>query len=388
MAVQTARVGIQLATHDSAMPHMQILEQDKPLVNIIADLGKKWNLDDPSCYTLQFDDKKITPPPIYITEENRGKISNGDILKLDFSPKKMSQNVVQCFWDDSIAKNSYMNRLAHLSMDKTFADFFILEHGFEELTKYITGEHKSGQTSSKSGFALTAFVNIMNHNIVSWDTLSEEFLSGVTWYLEPRNDTDLKIIKPALSILQSAITHSSVGKAYATGSKFGLNNFISNLKTKDEKDEIQILCVSLVNTLLAVSNKERKHVIRKQLLSNPTRQLVWESISQVTGLAGSVSKPMSYQFYSLQAQLFNLLSDRLNGPISTSDKAAMKEVDDLRKIAFDEDVMDSGIAAPRKVDECRDFTKLGFKDPSAPLAVSHRFSSSMSNELIGGDEYL
>mgnify|MGYP001801973118 CR=1 FL=1 len=364
----TTRVAIQLATRNSAMPTMEILQREDPLVNIIEGLCGKWTLEDPASYQLQFDEAKITPPPIYITEENRDLIKDGDILKLDFSPKKSSEKIVQCFWDDSIEKNTYMNKLAALSIDKTFADHFILERGFEELTKYIINEHKTGVVSSKSGYALSAFVNLMNHNIVSWDTLSEQFLSSIAWYLDPqREPADVLIVKSALAILKSAITNSSVGKDFVTKSKFGVNSFITSIRSKDEGT--QILCVSLVNTLLTVSTKDRQQAIRKHLLTNPTRQQVWESISQMTGFAGSVSKPMAYQCSTLQARLFNLLADRLNGAIKRQDGAALKEISDLRKIAFDEDVVDSSGMA-RKVDECRDFTKLGFKDPAEPLAVS------------------
>lgn len=364
----TTRVAIQLATQTAAMPSMEILHREDPLVNIIEGLCKKWKLDDPTTYQLQFDDAKVKPPPMYITEENRDQIKDGDILKLDFSPKKSSQKIVNCFWDDSIAKNSFMNKLAALSIDKTFADHFILERGFDELTKFIINEHKSMEISSKSGFALSAFVNLMNHSIVSWDTLSEEFLTSITWYVDAQRDSaDVMVVKSALAILQSAITNSSVGKNFVTKSHFGVSSFISNMRSRDEAT--QILCVSLVNTLLTVSGKDRQQAIRKTLLTNPNRQLVWESISQITGFAGSVSKPMAYQCSTLQARLFNLLSDRLNGAIKRQDGAALKEVSDLRKIAFDEDVVDSSGMA-RKVDECRDYTKLGFKDPSEPLAVS------------------
>lgn len=367
----TVRVAIELAAGGQA-PVMEILKHQNPLVNIIADLCKKWKLDDSTSYQLQFDDKKVSPPPIYITEENRDKINNGDILKLDFSPQKMSQILAVEFQKNTISKGS-VDRLAQLSTDITFVERFVAQ-GFSELRKFIIDVAKLGQLSVKSGAALSAFAEIMDHSIVSWETVNEEFIDSVLWYVQAKHESDKLVLKSALNILDSAIQNSRVGKNFVMESKIDVNHFISTLKTRN--DEVQTLCISLVNTILSNSISKKQEIIRKQLLSLPLRQLIWESI-----FTAPVGLHLGFQLYVLQTHLFNLLSDRLHGAISTRDVAALKEVTELCQIAFDEGGDLTGISKQQaRAKDSRDYTKLGFKNPTEPLLVMLTNITSQNDE--------
>lgn len=363
-AADSVRVAIQEVA-GTKPPTMKILQKQNPLVNIVKELCKEWGLQNPEEYQLQFDEMKVTPPPIYITEENREKMMNGHILKLDFSPQKMSHNIAERLENSNISVD-HIKRLAFLSADITFVEHFVTENGFIALNKYVINLPTQGQLLAMNGPALQAFLNIMGHSIVSWETISMELLNSVVWHLDEKHRADSLVIKSALSIIESAILNSSLGKSLAVESKFKVNQFISTLKavrTNSSKDvEIQVSCISLINTLLSVSSPERQQQIRKQLLSNPIRQVVWESI-----FTAPIGPEMAHQLYSLQTRLVNLLSDRLHGAIKITDPAAMQEVTDLRKIAFD----DEGEGNQRGSNsDTRDFTKLGFKNPSQPLSVS------------------
>ncbi|XP_067931959.1 engulfment and cell motility protein 2-like [Watersipora subatra] len=349
------RLAVKAVALAEAKHTMKILDKQNPLVNIVRDLCEEWRLDNPEDYQLQFDDAKITPPPIYVTEENREKMADGDILKLDFSPQKMSQIIIDGLQAGKISQG-HIERLALLSADITFVEHFVTENGLTTLNKFISSRPSHGEISLRNGFALDAFLKIMNHFIVSWDTINNNLLSSVIWHIEDRHKTDLLVIKSALMILDAAIRHSSLGKSLAQKSDIDVDQFISTLKTKDV--EIQVSCISLINTILGVSSLERQQVIRKRLLSNPTRQLVWENI-----FTGPIGPAMEYQLYSLQTRLINLLSDRYRGAIKKTDPAALKEVTDLRLIAFDTESENQ----QKDANDSRDFTRLGFKNPTEPL---------------------
>lgn len=335
------------------------IEKQKPLVNVVSELCETWKLQDPSSYQLQFDEQKISPPPIYITEENRDRMANGDLLKLDFSPQKMSSMMADGF-DKGNISNENIQRLAQLSSDVTFAEHFVTENGFTTLTKFIVKLPRQGQLSSISGPVLSAFVNIMDHSIVSWETITQEFIENLLWHLEDRHKPEPMFLKCGLTILNRTITNSPLGKSLAAEAKIGVNQFISTLKTRDIG--IQVSCISLINTILEVSSEEQQTKICKQLLSQPARQVIWESI-----FTAPIGEEMAHQLYSLQTRLVNLLSDRLNGAIKVTDPAAMKEVTDLRRIAFDDEVESQ---TRSEANATRDFTKLGFRNPAEPLMVS------------------
>lgn len=365
-AAGSVKVAILLVTTDPHRPTQTTLERENPLVNIIKQLCQTWGLDDPDSYQLHFDDTKVTPPPIYITEENRDMMKSGDFLKLDFSPQKMSKILVDGLQNDNISADN-IRRLAVLSADITFVDHFITENGFVSLTKFIINVAKRGRLSPRSGPALAAFVDIMDHLIMSWEILDEEFLNSVIWHLDEKHDRDHLAIKSSLIILERAIRNSSVGKNLAVQSKLGVVNFTSTLKTRDE--DIQVRCISLINTILSVSPKDKKHQIRKQLLSQPIRQVVWDSI-----ITAPIRPAMAYQLYCLQTRLINLLSDRLHWAIDIKDPAANKEVNELRSIAFDDDDGDTSIIVqePGKASHSKDFAKLGFRNATEPLLVRFR----------------
>jgi len=354
------KVGIQLAVSDNIPPAMEVINRQTPLVNIIKSLCDKFKLKDPRHYQLQFDETHVQPPPIYITEENRDKIKNGGILKLDFSPQEMSSSMAEGFSSGNIAKEK-IRTLAKLAVDVTFVEHFVTQNGLTHLAKFIVAVANSRDFSKKSGYALSAFVDIMDHDIVSWETVSEEVLESVLWYMDVKTQPDILAIKSALEILEWAVLKSSVGKNFVTGARVDMDHFISTLKTRDV--EIQVACISLLNAILNFSPKERKNQIRKKLFSQPTRQLIWENI-----FTGPIGKEMSFQLYSLQTRLFNLLAERLNGAINVRDPAALKEIAQLRRIAFEDD--SETVQQTATLSETRDFTKLGFKTPAEPLQVS------------------
>ncbi|XP_044750351.1 engulfment and cell motility protein 1 isoform X1 [Coccinella septempunctata] len=72
----------------------QLIEfnQKQPLSGIIQELCNGWNLSDPEQYALQFNENNNKN---YITEKNRNEIKNGSILRLQFSPSKTAQDILQ-----------------------------------------------------------------------------------------------------------------------------------------------------------------------------------------------------------------------------------------------------------------------------------------------------
>ncbi|XP_006823660.1 engulfment and cell motility protein 2-like, partial [Saccoglossus kowalevskii] len=143
--------------------------QDKPLVKIIKELCDGWNIADPDQYALQQTEGEL----VYITEKNRHDI-NGKILTLTISPGKAAQEVFEKISVGKMEeKKDALKRLAKHSSDVTFAGEFISRKGVEMLVERV---EKGTETGEVLAFSLKAFLELMDHGIVSWDILSSTFV--------------------------------------------------------------------------------------------------------------------------------------------------------------------------------------------------------------------
>ena len=60
--------------------------QNLQLTAIVMDVCSQWNIEHPERYTLKYTDLPNIPNFGYITEENRHKLKNGDILSITLTP--------------------------------------------------------------------------------------------------------------------------------------------------------------------------------------------------------------------------------------------------------------------------------------------------------------
>ncbi|XP_074801439.1 engulfment and cell motility protein 1 isoform X4 [Natator depressus] len=165
-----------------AFPKLMEIDQKKPLSAIIKEVCDGWSLVNHECYALQHADSSN----FYITEKNRNEIKNGAILRLTTSPAQNAQQLHERIQSSSMdAKLEALKDLASYSRDVTFAQEFINLDGISLLTQMVESGTERYQKLQKImkpcfgdmlSFTLTAFVELMDHGIVSWDTFSVAFI--------------------------------------------------------------------------------------------------------------------------------------------------------------------------------------------------------------------
>uniref|UniRef100_A0A3P9AIY7 ELMO domain-containing protein n=1 Tax=Esox lucius TaxID=8010 RepID=A0A3P9AIY7_ESOLU len=204
------------------------------------------------------------------------------------------------------AKLEALKDLANSSRDVTFAQEFINLDGISLLTQMVESGTDFGDLLS---FTLTAFVELMDHGIVSWDTFSVAFIKKVTiaGYVN-KSAMDTAVLQRSLAILESMVLNS--------------------------QDLYQ---------------KVAQEITIGQLIPH---------------LQGPkpINDEMAHQLYVLQVLTFNLLEDRMMTKMDPQDQAQRDIIFELRRIAFDVECEpnNSGSIEKRKSMYTRDYKKLGF----------------------------
>lgn len=186
------------------VPQLIEFNQKQPLAGIIQELCNGWNLTDPEQYALQFNDSNNKN---YITEKNRNEIKNGSVLRLQCSPSKTAQDILQKLHTGSVDEKSLaIHRLSNLSADMTFALDFINKQGLTLIIKQIEGGKCKGAVL---GHTLLSFVELMEHGIVSWDILNGDFITRVASFVNSPQEAE--VTQAALSILENVVINSTEG---------------------------------------------------------------------------------------------------------------------------------------------------------------------------------
>uniref|UniRef100_A0A9R1SM33 Engulfment and cell motility 1 (ced-12 homolog, C. elegans) n=2 Tax=Cyprinus carpio TaxID=7962 RepID=A0A9R1SM33_CYPCA len=212
--------------------------------------------------------------------------------------------------------------LANSSRDITFAQEFINLDGISLLTQMVESGTDFGDLLS---FTLTAFVELMDHGIVSWDTFSVAFIKKIASYV-CKAAMDTAVLQRSLAILESMVLNSQ-DLYQKVAQEITIGQLIPHLQGYGQ--------------LIALSKNLNFNVIR----SNKP-----------------INDEMAHQLYVLQVLTFNLLEDRMMTKMDPQDQAQRDIIFELRRIAFDVecDSNNSGSIEKRKSMYTRDYKKLGF----------------------------
>ncbi|XP_066290185.1 engulfment and cell motility protein 1-like isoform X1 [Branchiostoma lanceolatum] len=362
------------------MAQLVDFDQKKPLVAIIRDVCDVWQVPSSEQYALQYSDNTQT----YITEKNRNEIKNGTVLKLTTSPSKTAGDIVLCMkGEDSVEKCKALQKLAKISADVTFASEFISRDGVPLLAGMVENGSETGENLA---FILTAFLELMDHGVVSWDNLTPTFVKRVATSVN-RHSADATILQKSLAILESiALNSYELYKLVSSEVTFG--NLISHIQSSNQ--EIQCNAVALINALfLRAPEEKRKRAHSEADLSDEeeswqqngselsitlsdnlnAKQIRNVILNHVIRGPRQVGTEMAHQLYVHQTLSFNLLEERRMTKLDQNDQVLKDHLVELRKVAFDNDQDLSGsIPPPRKTAEkyTRDYKKLGFSNYTNP----------------------
>uniref|UniRef100_A0A8C4NWV1 Engulfment and cell motility 1 (ced-12 homolog, C. elegans) n=1 Tax=Dicentrarchus labrax TaxID=13489 RepID=A0A8C4NWV1_DICLA len=276
----------------------------------------RWSLGNHENFALQIADATN----FYITEKNRNDIKNGSILRLTTSPYQTAVQLHERIQSSSMdAKLEALKDLANASRDITFAQEFINLDGISLLTQMVESGTDFGDLLS---FTLTAFVELMDHGIVSWDTFSVAFIKKIASYVN-KSAMDTAVLQRSLAILESMVLNSQ-DLYHKVAQEITIGQLIPHLQG-----------ILVVNA----------------------SQTTWNVIRSPT----PINDEMAHQLYVLQVLTFNLLEDRMMTKMDPQDQAQRDIIFELRRIAFDvECEPNSGSIEKRKSMYTRDYKKLGF----------------------------
>lgn len=342
------------------------LDQQRPLAAVVKDLCVEWSLKGPEDYALQFSEPgKQT----FITERNRVEIQNGNVLCLTFSPAKTAQEILERLQKgNAMEKHTVLKQLAELSVDNTFAQEFINKKGLHLLISQVESNALVGESLA---YTLRAFVALMDHSIVSWDVLEHKFIKITSNLVTHKpstqaNTPDAATLQSALEILESIVLNSS-GKYGIVDQEVTPTHLIQHLQSSNQ--EIQKNALALINALFLKADPAKKRKITEELQSKSIRNIILDNIIRKHKTPSDIDSEMSHQLYVLQCLLFSQLEERRNTKVEPNDQNAVREIMELRKIAFDMDqdpsTFNTGTA--KRQSHAKDYKKLGFQNNINPV---------------------
>nr|KAF6358194.1 engulfment and cell motility 2 [Pipistrellus kuhlii] len=287
------------------------IDQKRPLASIIKEVCDGWSLPNPEYYTLRYADG----PQLYITEQTRSDIKNGTILQLAISPSRAARQLMERTQSSSMeTRLDAMKELAKLSADVTFATEFINMDGIVVLTRLVeSGTKLLSHYSEMLAFTLTAFLELMDHGIVSWDMVSITFIKQIAGYVS-QPMVDVSILQRSLAILESMVLNSQ-SLYQKIAEEITVGQLISHLQVSNQ--EIQTYAIALINALFLKAPEDKRQDMANAFAQKHLRSII---LNHVIRGNRPIKTEMAHQLYVLQVLTFNLLEERMMTKMDPNDQ--------------------------------------------------------------------
>uniref|UniRef100_A0A672I7G3 Engulfment and cell motility protein 3-like n=1 Tax=Salarias fasciatus TaxID=181472 RepID=A0A672I7G3_SALFA len=144
---------------------------------------------------------------------NRLDIKNGCILRLTKAPGRCAEDLFKGIQSaDAGVRCDSLKELATVSTDVTFAQEFISRDGHLLLVKIVEDSNELVLLRTFDNVimthTLTAFMELMDHGIVSWENLSSVFIKKIAGFVNAK-PTDASIQQVSLDILENMVLSSN-----------------------------------------------------------------------------------------------------------------------------------------------------------------------------------
>lgn len=356
------KIAVEMLNAPDKVPQLIEFDQSQPLSSIIQLLCKSWGLPDPVNYDLQFSESNNQN---YITEKNRNEIKNGSVLRLEQSPAKTVQDILAKINTGTEAEQiAALMKLSTVSSDITFALEFINKKGLSLIINNIeTGKFKGNCLK----YALVTFVELMDHGIISWDILENQFINKVVSFVSNQATAqDPKIIQSCLSILENIVLNSS-GKNSHVEKEITIPSLISHLENQDRI--IQQNAIALINAIFSKADLTKRKTIAATLCSKQVRNKIYENLITKNASKESLGTELAHQLYVLQTLTLGLLEPKMRQRADSQEQESQEKIKELRKLAFDNDNNTNMEVTTRRQTGSlsKDFKKLGFKCEIDPI---------------------
>ncbi|KAJ8247366.1 hypothetical protein GJAV_G00245570 [Gymnothorax javanicus] len=336
-----------------AIPQLIELDQKKPLSAVIKEVCDGWNISVPDNYALQYTDGVQT----YITESNRLDIKNGSILRLTTAPGRCAEDLYKGVKSsDSGVRCDSLKQLAGISTDVTFAQEFISRDGHTLLVHIVESANENALIMTHT---LKAFMELMDHGIVSWENLSSVFIKKIAGFVNAKV-LDASIQQLSLAILENMVMSSS-SLFQLVKQEVTLERLILHLQVTNQ--QIQTKAMALLMALLQTAGEADRQELFAFFSKKNLRQYIYKNIILSSG---SVGDEMAHYLYVLQSVSLNHLESRMRTPLDSYNPEQRDVLHTLRQAAFESEI-DSGLSHERRRSLCaREFKKLGFSNNSNP----------------------
>ncbi|KAM7100652.1 engulfment and cell motility protein 3 isoform 3-T3 [Ciconia maguari] len=347
------KIAIQMV---GAIPQLIELQQTKPLASVLKDVCDAWSLPNAERYALQYADGQQT----YITESNRGEIKNGSILRLTTSPDQEAERLYSGIQsNNSDVKTDSLKKLASLSQDVTFAQEFINRNGLKQIFCIVEEGNDTGEMLAHT---LKAFMELMEHDFVSWETLSAAFIKKIVSYVN-MNAVDASVQQLSLSILENMVPASRL-LFELVKKEVTLDRLLTHLQVTNTQLQLKAMAL-LIALLLAATDAERRDMM-DYLREKNIRQFIHKNIIHSSEPLGD---EMAHYLYVLQSVSLNLCERRMRTSMDPYSQEQRELLQSLRQTAFESEseAPASSFSTERRRSLCaKEFRKLGFMNNSNP----------------------
>ncbi|XP_068812264.1 engulfment and cell motility protein 3 isoform X2 [Struthio camelus] len=353
------KIAIQMV---GAIPQLIELQQSKPLTSVLKDVCDVWSLPNAERYALQYADGRQT----YITELNRGEIKNGSILWLTTSPDQEAEGLYNGIQSNNVdVKSDSLKRLASLSQDVTFAQEFINRNGLKQIFSIVEEGNDTGEILAHT---LKAFMELMEHDFVSWETLSAAFIKKIVSYVN-MNAMDASVQQLSLSILENMVPSSRL-LFELVKKEVTVDRLLTHLQVTNTQLQLKAMAL-LIALLLAATDAERRDIM-DYLRERNVRQFIHKNIIHSSEPLGD---EMAHYLYVLQSISLNLHERRMRTPMDPYSQEQRELLQSLRQTAFESEseTPTSNFSTERRRSLCaKEFRKLGFVNNSNPAQDLYR----------------
>ena len=333
-------------------PLLLDVAQNLPLTSIIRDVCVQWNVEHPENYTFKYTE---LPPASsaasasgrfgYITEENRNKLKNGDILRLALTPPIAAEGVyTKVKTKSGDEKSKAVNDLLKLSKDYAFALEFIKLDGITCLTGLVEASQLVNELEiMQLGNILGAFTELMEHGIVSWDSLTENFVKKLINFIDKSLTSNEyfrpSVVSKSLSILESIVLNSS--KFYQTvGNELSVSTPIPFLAKSSV--EVKYNTLAFINAM--ITKAQNRHNVMRELAMNAFSRNLHESI--LNHFHGEVPQEIAHELYVYQSHVMNMVENRMKMKFVPGDPKMEEDLRLLPSRAFPDEYSSSKSGAP------------------------------------------
>ena len=354
-------------------PMLRDFEHSVALHIILRDVADKWGITQAERFSFRYlssgkDQKGSLIKYSYITEENRHELRNGDILQIALAPG-LQAKIIYDQMRDPDAKSAGITLLVSLCRDYTFAVEFISlnnGNGVQFLMGIIEVSHMTTNIDKQdTANVLGAFQDLMDHGIVSWDSIRENFVKKIVNFLvDCKNVFHPQIAYRCLDVLESlALNNTEFHKIISKEiPEPDLMEFIGKETSKEYGHLVTHNALALINALIQKSPNQQQTL--QKLTMNHFSRTIQEKILQQA--KGEVDHDIAHQLSTYQSIVLNQVENRMKMPFYQGVDEYENLLRQLPALAFPQDYSSKGSNVP--VQE-QHWKQLGFSrsDPRLDL---------------------